>query len=434
MSAWQIVLIVVLVGALSWTVLRLVEYRRIAKELAASIRSSHAYLRNTKKGWYRYPHWRNLIETINELLEEKRIFEADRASHMERLKATLTNMQEAVLIVDDEDRVLLTNEAFRTLFPSIEGRFGRMDGQFRYGALVEYLRLVREGGSQVRREIELTRDGQQVWLEASGSRISGFGEDIGEASLLLLHDITRLRGLESIRKEFVANVSHELRTPLSLIKGYVETLCEPGGEVTEEDRRRFLGIIEKHTVRLERLVEDLLSLSRLESGNPRLRRENIVLENLIGEIVESYSTNKEDNRCTFSTQFDSGESTVNADALRIAQVMGNLLENAIKYSGGEVTTIETGTRREDGMVTVWVKDNGIGIAEADLPHIFERFYRVDKGRSRESGGTGLGLSIVKHIVQLHGGEVWAESRPGKGTTILFNLPLIDNKGGDAVEG
>lgn len=421
MNPWALVFIFAV--AIVWLAWRLRGQTRIARGLSRSLEGGHGYLREHNRGWLGNRHWKELIQAINRLLEEKKLLETDRAGQVERMKATLANMQEAVLMVDDDDRILLANEAMRNLFPKGQKDTEEVDEVFRNSALIEHLRAVREGSSPGRREIEFTGAGTGVWVEVSGSRVPGFGAEEEEATLLVLHDITRLRRLEAVRKEFVANVSHELRTPLSLIKGYVETLNDSAAELPADDRQRFLQIIDKHTTRLERLVEDLLALSRLESGNPRLRREEIVIETLLEEIVDTYRTGEKAAACEFVLDPEPEPSPVQADALRIAQVLGNLLENAVKYSGENVT-IEAGTRREGDMVKVWVKDNGVGIAEKDLPHIFERFYRVDKGRSRESGGTGLGLSIVKHIVQLHGGQVWAESCRGEGTCICFTLPLI----------
>ncbi len=366
-------------------------------------------------------------ETEYAMRREIERLEAHRADERERTKAMLANMQEAVLLVADDDRVLLANQAFYDLFSGLgeddEPR-AAIAAVTENGQFLEHLQAVRKRRAAGRREVEFSGDNKSVWAEITGSRVPGMGPVGDEATLLIVHDVTRLRKLESVRKEFVANVSHELRTPLSLIKGYVETLCEdaPGkASPTESDRRRFLGIIAKHTGRLERLVEDLLALSRLESGNPNLRKEELVVEALLEELAENYRPRGDASR-RLVLDLEVERRPVIADPLRLAQVLGNLFENAVKYSG-DSAAIEAGTRREGAMLRVWVGDNGIGISREHLPHIFERFYRVDKGRSRESGGTGLGLSIVKHIVQLHGGRVWADSRPGAGLRISFTLPL-----------
>lgn len=422
MNPWY--LIFPLVFGLAWALWWIRAQNRIVRGVAESLRKGHGFLRDTNRGLYRNRHWRGFIDTANEVLEKKRQLEAERTGQVERMKATLASMQEAVLIVDDQDRFHLANDAFWRLFPTDPREDEGIRRVLRSSALSQLLNAVRRGESPDRIEIEFMGEKSSVWAEVSGSRIPGFGTESEENTLLVLHDTTRLRRLESVRKEFVANVSHELRTPLSLIKGYVETLSDPAIEVPEADRRRFLGIIQKHTTRLERLVEDLLALSRLESGSPRLRKERIDLRNLMREIVDSFRSSETLSGFHFVLDLEEGLPRVEADALRIAQVLGNLLENAIKYSG-DSKEIEAGMRREGDVVKTWVRDRGIGISADDLPHIFERFYRVDKGRSRESGGTGLGLSIVKHIVQLHGGVVRAESTPGKGTCIYFTLPVAE---------
>ncbi len=418
---WLVVCLVVLLAV---SLGKVYGQSRIVRGVTESLRRRHSFLREHNRGWYRHPVWRALMDVANELIEERNRLEAERQLQTQRMQATIANMQEAVLIVSDDDRVLLASESLHRLFPARDG--SGVERVMQNATLMEHLKTVREKGSVGRQEIQFAEEDSVVWVEASGSRISGFAESADKATLLLLHDITRLRHLESVRKEFVANVSHELRTPLSLVKGYIETLSEGGEALSAEERARFLAIVMKHTGRLERLVEDLLALSRLEGGDPRLHKEAVFIETIIEEIMETYeSSQREEDAWTFVFSPDPNPAPVLADTLRIAQVLGNLFDNAIKYSGDN-PTIEAGTSCSEKSVTVWVKDNGIGIGEKDLSHLFERFYRVDKGRSRESGGTGLGLSIVKHIVQLHGGQVWAQSRLGEGTRISFTLPTAES--------
>jgi two-component system phosphate regulon sensor histidine kinase PhoR len=225
-----------------------------------------------------------------------------------------------------------------------------------------------------------------------------------------------------VRKDFVANVSHELRTPLSVIKGYVETLVDDHHDMPLHDRDRFLRTIQRHTERLNSLLEDLLTLSRLESINPGLRRESTELSPLIAGIVDDYRARPASAGHHITFAVDPAIGALLIDPLKITQVLENLCDNALKYTPVG-SHIDLRAHRHEHEVEVSVKDDGPGIPDPDLPHIFERFYRVDKGRSREKGGTGLGLSIVKHIVQLHQGRVWVESAPGKGTTFSFSLPF-----------
>jgi two-component system phosphate regulon sensor histidine kinase PhoR len=239
--------------------------------------------------------------------------------------------------------------------------------------------------------------------------------------VLVFHDLTRLRQLERTRQEFVANVSHELRTPLSLIKGYCETLID-GARQDPAVALRFLQTIEKHADRLTFLIEDLLTISRLESGQVVLNLQPVELAPLVARLLEERQSRVRDKAVRVRNDVPA-DLIVRADADRIEQVLLNLVDNALKY-GGPAVEVTVGARRreEDGLVEVWVKDTGPGSAPEHRERIFERFYRVDRARSREQGGTGLGLSIVKHIVQSHGGEVWVNSEVGRGSTFCFTLP------------
>jgi two-component system phosphate regulon sensor histidine kinase PhoR len=241
-----------------------------------------------------------------------------------------------------------------------------------------------------------------------------------EGIVAVFHDITDLKRLEKVRRDFVANVSHELRTPVTVIKGYAETLL--AGEITADTERaqRFVGIIHDHAERLANLIGDLLSISEIESGELSLDLAPLRLEVV---ALRAASLLEQQARAKGISVDISGLDTapsVLADHDRIEQVLVNLLDNAIKYTpdNGAVTI---SARDERDKVLVAVTDTGIGIPPRELPRLFERFYRVDKGRSRDEGGTGLGLSIVKHIVQLHGGTATVESTPGKGSTFSFTL-------------
>ena len=241
--------------------------------------------------------------------------------------------------------------------------------------------------------------------------------------VLVFHDLTRIKQLEATRKDFVANVSHELRTPLSLIQGYVETLLD-GAKDNPEVSTRFLETIERNTDRLRRLIEDLLAISELESGRLKLNLQPVLLPTVVHKVFDDFRTRAQEARLELRDQ--TSELTLHADPDRVEQVLSNLVDNAIKY-GREGRGITVAARQVDGgLAEVFVRDEGPGIAPEPLSRLFERFYRVDKARSREQGGTGLGLSIVKHIVQSHGGKVWAESEVGHGATFFFTLPLESN--------
>ena len=329
------------------------------------------------------------------------------------------SMLEGLLLLDRNHRIYLANRAFKDLFG--------LTTELRSKTILEALR-VHELSALVERA---DRDGQVLdyelrlpelserWLQVNAAVIlNSAGER--EGTILVFHDLTRLKQLERTREEFVANVSHELRTPLSLIKGYAETLLD-GARNNPEVAERFLRVIERNAQRLDLLIQDLLTISALESGRVTLNLEPVALRTLAEKVfvdLKSRATTR-----TVRLVNELPELAVRGDADRLEQVLGNLVDNAVKYGrdGGLVTV--GGCAAENGMVEVFVRDDGPGIPAEAMERVFERFYRVDKGRSREQGGTGLGLSIVKHIVQSHGGKVWAESEPGKGAAFFFTLPM-----------
>jgi two-component system phosphate regulon sensor histidine kinase PhoR len=236
--------------------------------------------------------------------------------------------------------------------------------------------------------------------------------------VMVLTDITTINQLEKLRSQFVANVSHELRTPLTSIKGFVETL-QSGAVTQPETRERFLGIIASETERLSRLIDDILELSKIEANKSKLDLLPISLRELVTESIHQLAETTDKKSLTLiSTLKDDFQVIATRDGLK--QVFLNLLQNAINYTHEE-GKIEITVREQPTHVLISISDTGIGIPAADLPRIFERFYRVDKARSREAGGTGLGLSIVKHLIESFGGSIWADSKPGKGTTFCFTL-------------
>jgi two-component system, OmpR family, phosphate regulon sensor histidine kinase PhoR len=353
---------------------------------------------------------RRLREKIQDLAEE-------------RAKATaiLDAMVEGVIAVDGHDHVLIMNERARTMFG-----LGPDRGENRL--FLEVIRnadlheLLREGrkadkGAVVRRELMLTTPASLV-LQAHAVPV---GLDEGTGVVRVLHDITTLRHLEQVRTEFVANVSHELRTPLTAIQGYLETLL--GGALDEpEHARRFLEIVFRHTERLGRLLNDLTDLSNIELGRVALHLEPTRLEEVVDSTLAIIRAKAESGGVTVAAVLPPGLPAVYADRDRVAQILINLVDNAVKYTPAAGRVEVSAAIPVAGTVEVAVADTGIGIPRADLPRITERFYRVDKARSRELGGTGLGLAIVKHLVLAHGGELDIESDMGRGTVVRFTLP------------
>jgi len=367
--------------------------------------------------------WGRLFSATNAIIAEVRQLQLASSGQLSQLETTLGSLQEAVLLVDAENSILLANHALQAIFPRAKDILHqRLEVVLHSVGFLTYVEAVRAGRAEPQHELEFVEGSSSVWLEVTGSRVPPLSGEGGSWALFVLHDITKQKRLEAIRKDFVANVSHELRTPLSIIKGYVETLVDGHREMPIDDRNRFLHTIQRHTERLNSLLEDLLTLSRLESVNPGLHRESTGLADLLTTVIDDARGRAAAGDQQLSFTIDPAIGAVLLDPLKITQVCENLIDNALKYTP-RGSHIEVTARCLNDEAEVCVRDDGPGIPAADLPHLFERFYRVDKGRSRDKGGTGLGLSIVKHIVQLHGGRVWAESELGKGTAFTFSLPL-----------
>jgi len=328
------------------------------------------------------------------------------------------SMLEGLLLLDRNRRIYLANRAFKNLFSiKTELRGKTVLEALRLHEVAELVERVQSEGQVFEYELKLPELAGR-WLLVNAATISNStGER--EGTILVFHDLTRLKQLERTREEFVANVSHELRTPLSLIKGYTETLLD-GARDNPEVAERFLKIIERNAQRLDLLIQDLLTISALESGRMKLDLQPVDLR-VLAEKVLSFLQSKADNR-NVKLANELPHCTLNVDANRIDQALANLVDNAIKYGRAEGHVTVGGKELENGAWEIFVRDDGPGIPSEALERVFERFYRVDKARSRDQGGTGLGLSIVKHIIQNHGGEVRAESELGKGTTFYFTLP------------
>ena len=359
--------------------------------------------------------------------------QADARTEIERLKqahekaglqiqtqqeALFNSMIEGLLLLDESGRIQMANSAFTTLFDlQIDIRGKTILEALRLHELAELVESLGTGGQVLGHQLKLSRSGER-WVQVNGAAILNGGGG-RQGTLLVFHDLTRLKKLERAREEFVANVSHELRTPLSLIKGYVETLLD-GAKDNPEVAGKFLQTINRNAERLRLLIEDLLTISELESGRVTLDLQPVELLPLVEKVFGDLKTRANPKNIQLLNR--APDLTVRADTGRLEQVLGNLIDNAIKYgrAGGTVTV---GARAMDGaQIEAFVRDDGPGIPAEALERLFERFYRVDKARSREQGGTGLGLSIVKHIIQNHGGKVWATSQLRKGATFFFTLP------------
>jgi len=355
---------------------------------------------------------RSVVATIGELRLEQ-----------ERMEAILRGMVEGVVVTDLSTRVVLLNARARELLgiPGVGGELGRpLVELVRDPALQESARELREGAAVVSQDVTLGGRGGRL-LQLNAARLTGAdGHAFG--FVLVLHDVSELRRLEVIRRDFVANVSHELRTPLTAIKGYAETLLGPAGD-DRDTARRFLAVIDRHSERLGRLTDDLLTLSDLELGRTPLRLAPIDLEPAVEDVTQILVERAARTDVRLTADVDPATPPVLADGDRLRQVLINLIDNAIKFTpAGGTVTVRAAAAKRPGTVEIAVQDSGIGIPAQDLPRLTERFFRVDKARSRALGGTGLGLAIVKHLIQAHGGTLDISSAIGHGTTVLVGLP------------
>jgi two-component system phosphate regulon sensor histidine kinase PhoR len=370
-----------------------------------------------------------LEQHLNEMSLKIRDNLAQVIAEKEKADSILRCMIEGVLVLDPKGQILVMNDQARAMFHV-------PDDMNVHGALVlevsrhpEVHKILEEilsfnfSEGLYSKEVEL---GDEGWFRINAVRLRDTrGDFLG--SILVFHDITDIKRFESMRSDFVANVSHELRTPLTAIRGYIETLLHtPPSD--PEDHRQFLAIIDRHSERLSRLTEDLLTLSDLESGKIQLSLQPLDTTQLIQRVLEVFWDQAARKAIKLTQHVAAGLPKLLGDLDRLQQLFINLVDNALKYTpkGGEVALIAMPVPAQNGeapQIEIAVRDTGPGIAEKDLPRLTERFYRVDKARSRDLGGTGLGLAIVKHIVQAHKGELKIESVLSKGTTVRVRLPV-----------
>jgi two-component system phosphate regulon sensor histidine kinase PhoR len=350
-------------------------------------------------------------------------------SEKEKVDSILRCMVEGLVVIDPKGKVLLINDRAKNMF-------GVMDDQIRDGSFVEISRspvmrkilqevLAFDFAKNTYSKRISVEDGR--WFRVNAVSLRN-GTEQPSGSILVFHDITEIQRLETVRSDFIANVSHELRTPLTAIRGYVETLLQHP-PTDPADANQFLTIIDRHSERLSRLTEDLLVLSELESGVQKLAPRAVEAEQLMQRVLEVFWDRAAKKKLELSYRFSPGLPPIFGDYDRLQQLFINLVDNAVKYtpSGGSVTITGRDVKlnaQAHAAVEITINDTGMGIADKDLPRLTERFYRVDKARSRELGGTGLGLAIVKHIVLVHGGELKIESVIQQGTTVRVILPAV----------
>ncbi|MEW6193006.1 MAG: two-component system histidine kinase PnpS [Bacillota bacterium] len=336
------------------------------------------------------------------------------------MEAILANLNEVVLALDASGRVLLTNLPLLNFFgvDPAEAQGKNILEVIRHHELEKLVRQVLATGTAVRQELKFLTPQPRTFTV----RLTPITTPEGPGVVVVLRDVTEQRRLEQLRSEFVANVSHELRTPLTAIRGFVETLRD-GAIEDPATASEFLKIIESETGRLEKLVEDLLDLSRLEDRRTVLVRQEVRLDEVVARVLPVFEKRAREQGLKLLVDLPPDLPAVLGDPELLGQVFANLIDNALKFTPtGEVRVKAVAS---PGWIRVDVEDTGIGIPKDSLPRIFERFYRVDKARSRASGGTGLGLAIVKHIVEAHGGKVSVDSELGKGSRFSFYLPVIE---------
>ena len=348
-----------------------------------------------------------LAGSFNRMNEEMQKMFSEIGQQKEELNSIIHSLQEGLLVLDRQGRIIRANESFWKII----GNQG-LEGKHYWEAIrsPQMAELLKKTGSERKNYLEEVPLGQRVFICSVAPLKKG--EDI----VVIFHDITEIKNAEKVKKDFVVNVSHELHTPLTAIKGYAETLLE---EVPAEPGKKYIEIIQRNTDRLINIVNDLLMLSSLEEG-ASLELEVIDLRSFIENVARIFDQRLKDKQLALVVEVKESLPAIKADQFKLEQVVVNLLDNAVKYTerGEIVVSVDI----HDQQVSIQVRDTGIGIPKDAIPRIFERFYVVDKSRSRKSGGTGLGLSIVKHIVLLHNGEINIKSAPGEGTAVTVTLP------------
>ena len=417
---WAGVIISICAGAISLAISKKIsqpveQMTEVAKHFASGELNLKLPISNTME-------LADLANSLNEMARQLNARIDTITEERSQIQAILSSMIEGILAVDSTGHIVSINNAAANLLNinASKSQGLSIEEAIRNPQLQEYIKNTLENKKPTKTDYFILNDGGHS-LQLLGSALT---DNIGNNSgaVLVLHDITRTRQLEEIRRDFVANVSHELKTPITSIKGFVETLLD--GAVNEpEQARRFLEIIAKHSDRLNAIIEDLLSLSRLEedSEKRRLSFEETKIKPTLASAIE-LSKLKADQKYIRVELICDEEITAKINSPLIEQAVLNLIDNAIKYSQ-ENSKILVSAQKKKNEILIMVTDQGCGIGKEHLDRIFERFYVVDKGRSRKLGGTGLGLSIVKHIAQVHGGHVAVNSELGKGCTFTIYLPL-----------
>lgn len=381
-----------------------IEIKRFIQDLSAGNLNARLFLKTKTP-------LDEIIKGINSFLEVTKAKLDSADEEMQRMEAILRGMTDSVLIVDTTGGILLANRPFRKIFrvdKNIEKK--QFMEVIRNSQLIDIFRKAMDSWEIISEEIIVSRPDRDIYLIATAVPI--YSGDSVSGIVLTLHDITRLNQLEQIRTDFIANVSHEIKTPITAIRGFTETLLETAIN-DKENAEKFLQMIKNHSERLNSLVDDLLTLSRIEFGDIRVQKTVIDIEEVIDTVISTFREISQKKGLYLKKNIPEDKISIFADKNRLIQILLNLVDNGIKFTEHGGVTI--GITKTTNNIVIFVEDTGIGIPPLHLNRIGERFYRVDRARSRELGGTGLGLAIVKHLLKAHGWDMKIESIQEKGT-------------------
>lgn len=356
---------------------------------------------------------KTLYQKIQELQSNRDIYEIPQIKSPQSFETILKSITDGLLIINPKGYIMLANQSFRDILKIDESPEGKQVIEVvRNIDLINLISSVMSKKQDLAEEIEIKKAGKDIYILAKAMPVFDSEGNV-LFLIILLHDITRLKQLENVRRDFVANVSHELKTPVTAIKGYAETLLD-GALDDKENAIKFVEIIKNQAERLNALVEDLLTLSRIEFGDIKIEKEKVMLESLVDSVFEIFKEKAEKKGIILEKEIPP-ETFIYADKNRFIQILINLIDNSIKFT--EKGYVKVRFFKENDREFISVEDTGIGIPKEHLHRIGERFYRVDKARSRQLGGTGLGLAIVKHLVLAHGWQLNIESEVNKGTKV-----------------
>lgn len=418
--------IIIIVGFAATSLAVIVLTMHLTSLYSRSLSSASKVAHELSKGNYKARTFVDGLEDTKQLSQSLNILgknlervTLEHEMQQDRLKTLIENMGSGLIFIDERGYINLVNRSYKETFAIDTNQilYRSYKNAFEHKEIIQVINEIFLLETNVRRTVHLPLGLERRYFEVYGAPIIS-GKHIWKGVVIVFHDITELKKLEQMRKDFVANVSHELKTPITSIKGFSETLLD-GAMNDQQLTERFLKIILQESERLESLIQDLLELSRVEKEGFKLNWQNVSINKILEEVIVMLDSKASNKTIAFDVDLGS-EVIVPGDPYRIKQIFINIITNAVAYTphGGKVIVEMKNNEKE---VTLYVRDTGIGIAQEELPRIFERFYRVDKARSRNSGGTGLGLAIVKHLVEAHHGRIDVKSEQGKGTEFSITL-------------